>query len=55
MDIEAVAATSPEKILSFSIDPTTSFQPYHGRRIAFMLGLEGKQLKPFSHNVVGKR
>ena len=45
MDIEAVAATSPKKILSFSIDPTTSFQPYHGRRIAFMLGLEGKQLK----------
>ena len=45
MDIEAVAATSPEKILSFSIDPTTSFQPYHGRRIAFMLGPEGKQLK----------
>ena len=45
MDIEAVAASSPEKILSFSIDPTTSFQPYHGRRIAFMLGLEGKQLK----------
>ena len=45
MDIEAVATTSPEKILSFSIDPTTSFQPYHGRRIAFMLGLEGKQLK----------
>jgi succinyl-CoA synthetase beta subunit len=45
MDIEAVAEASPEKILSFSIDPTTSFQPYHGRRIAFMLGLEGKQLK----------
>ena len=45
MDIEAVAANTPEKILSFSIDPTTSFQPYHGRRIAFMLGLEGKQLK----------
>ena len=45
MDIEAVAENSPEKILSFSIDPTTSFQPYHGRRIAFMLGLEGKQLK----------
>ena len=45
MDIEAVAADAPEKILSFSIDPTTSFQPYHGRRIAFMLGLKGKQLK----------
>ena len=45
MDIEAVAADTPEKILSFSIDPTTSFQPYHGRRIAFMLGLKGKHLK----------
>jgi len=45
MDIEAVAESSPEKILSFSIDPSTSFQPYHGRRIAFMLGLDGKQLK----------
>jgi succinyl-CoA synthetase beta subunit len=45
MDIEAVAAKTPEKILSFSVDPATGYQPFHGRRIAFMLGLEGKQVK----------
>jgi succinyl-CoA synthetase beta subunit len=45
MDIEEVAANTPEKILSFSVDPATGYQPFHGRRIAFALGLEGKQVK----------
>ncbi len=45
MDIEEVAAETPEKILSFSVDPATGYQPFHGRRIAFALGLEGKQIK----------
>ena len=45
MDIEEVAAATPEKILSFSVDPATGFQSYHGRRIAFSLGLEGAQVK----------
>ena len=45
MDIEEVAAETPEKILSFSVDPATGYQAFHGRRIAFMLGLEGKQIK----------
>ena len=45
MDIEEVAAAAPEKILSFSVDPATGFQAYHGRRIAFSLGLEGAQVK----------
>ncbi|MDA0188618.1 MAG: ADP-forming succinate--CoA ligase subunit beta [Proteobacteria bacterium] len=45
MDIEEVAAHTPEKILSFSVDPATGYQPYHGRRIAYSLGLEGKQVK----------
>ncbi len=45
MDIEEVAASTPEKILSFSVDPVTGYQPYHGRRIAFALGLEGPQVK----------
>ena len=45
MDIEEVAASTPEKILSFSVDPATGFQAYHGRRIAFSLGLEGAQVK----------
>ncbi len=45
MDIEEVAESTPEKILSFSIDPTTGYQGYHGRRVAFNLGLAGKQVK----------
>ncbi|MFA3917155.1 ADP-forming succinate--CoA ligase subunit beta [Ruegeria hyattellae] len=45
MDIEEVAASTPEKILSFSVDPATGYQPYHGRRIAFSLGLTGAQVK----------
>ncbi len=45
MDIEEVAANTPEKILSFSVDPATGYQGFHGRRIAFNLGLEGAQVK----------
>ncbi|MEM1362681.1 MAG: ADP-forming succinate--CoA ligase subunit beta [Pseudomonadota bacterium] len=45
MDIEEVAASTPDKILSFAVDPATGYQPYHGRRIAFMLGLTGAQVK----------
>ena len=45
MDIEEVAESTPEKILSFSVDPATGYQPFHGRRIAFNLGLQGKQVK----------
>ncbi|MDB2407143.1 ADP-forming succinate--CoA ligase subunit beta [Jannaschia sp.] len=45
MDIEEVAASTPEKIISFSVDPATGFQPYHGRRVAFSLGLEAQQVK----------
>ena len=45
MDIEEVAAQTPEKILSFAVDPATGYQPFHGRRIAFALELEGKQVK----------
>ena len=45
MDIEEVAESTPEKILSFSVDPATGYQGFHGRRIAFALGLTGKQVK----------
>ena len=45
MDIEEVAAATPDRILSFAVDPATGYQPYHGRRIAFALGLDGKQVK----------
>ncbi|WP_456386641.1 ADP-forming succinate--CoA ligase subunit beta [Profundibacter sp.] len=45
MDIEEVAEATPEKILSFNVDPVTGYQGFHGRRVAFALGLEGKQVK----------
>ena len=45
MDIEEVAAHTPEKITTFSVDPATGIQPFHGRKIAFALGLEGDQVK----------
>ena len=45
MDIEKVAAETPEKIVSFTVDPAAGFSGYHGRRVAFALGLEGKQVK----------
>ena len=45
MDIEEVAASTPEKIVSFSVDPATGLSDFHGRRVAFALGLEGAQVK----------
>ena len=45
MDIEKVADETPEKILSFTIDPTIGFQPFHSRLIANSLGLKGSSLK----------
>ena len=52
MDIEEVAASTPEKILSFSIDPAVGYQGFHGRRVAFALGLEGKAVRQCS-NLIG--
>ena len=43
MDIEEVAATSPERIVTAAIDPATGLQPFHARAIASRLGLEGAQ------------
>jgi succinyl-CoA synthetase beta subunit len=45
MDIEDVAHNTPEKILNFSIDPATGFQPFHGRKIADSLNLKGDLFK----------
>ena len=50
MDIEEVAETNPEKILSLGIDPATGLQPHHIRRIAGVLGVSkdtAKQLPGF--------
>ena len=45
MDIEEVAASTPEKIVSFSVDPASGLSDFHGRRVAFALGLTGDQVK----------
>ena len=41
MDIEEVAAKTPEKLLTEPIDPAVGFQGYNGRNLAFGLGLPG--------------
>ena len=43
-EIEEVAAKTPEKIIRIAIDPATGIMPFHARRIAFGLGLEGPQV-----------
>jgi succinyl-CoA synthetase beta subunit len=53
MDIEEVAATMPEKILTVDIDPVVGLQPYECRRVAFGLGLEGGQVKEMTHIMSG--
>ncbi len=41
MEIEKVAAETPEKILRAEVDPAVGLMPYQAREIAFGLGLEG--------------
>ena len=45
MNIEEVAHDTPEKIHTMTIDPATGYQPFHGRKAAFALGLKGDQVK----------
>jgi len=45
MDIEEVAHATPERIVTFSVDPATGVQPLHGRKVAQALGLSGDLAK----------
>lgn len=45
MDIEKVAHDTPEKIITFSVDPATGIMGHHGRTVAQALGLKGDQAK----------
>jgi succinyl-CoA synthetase beta subunit len=47
MEIEEVAAHHPEKIIKAFIDPTIGYQPFHGRRVAFALGLPKDTVNAF--------
>jgi succinyl-CoA synthetase beta subunit len=44
MNIEEVAHYTPEKILTFSVDPAAGYSGFHGRKLAFALGLKGDQI-----------
>ena len=48
MDIEEVAAKTPDKIISVSIHPAAGLQGYQSRQLAFGLGLSGTQIDAFS-------
>ena len=55
VDIEEVAASQPERILSVDIDPATGLQPHHCRRLANVMGISGataKQLPKFLAGLV---
>lgn len=53
MEVEEVAEHHPEKILRVHVDPATGVQGWHGRKLAFGLGLEGKQVNAFVAFVAG--
>ena len=56
MDIEAVAAETPERILTISIDPATGLKPHHIRSVANALkltGTTGKQASGFLSGIYG--
>jgi len=53
MDIEEVAAKTPEKIITVTVDPVTGLQPYNCRTLAFGMGLEGLQVRAATKLMMG--
>ena len=51
MEIEEVAAHTPEKIMRVAIDPAAGFSPFQGRRLGFGLGLTAAQVGAFTRFV----
>ncbi len=47
MEIEHIAETQPEKILRAVVDPAAGISGFHSRKLAFGLGLQGKQIAAF--------
>jgi len=48
MEIEEVAHNTPEKILKVAVDPASGISGFHARKLAFGLGLTGKQVSSFT-------
>ena len=53
MNIEEVAAETPEKIITALIDPAAGVQPYQARRLGFALGFNPDQVKQFQKILFG--
>ena len=51
MEIEEVAEHAPEKILRVAVDPASGVSGFHARKLAFGLGLQGKQVAAFGRFV----
>ncbi len=48
MDIEEVAHSNPEKIITLSVDPAAGISSFHARKLGFALGFDGDVLKQFT-------
>ncbi|PVZ69585.1 ADP-forming succinate--CoA ligase subunit beta [Pelagibaculum spongiae] len=53
VEIEKVAAETPEKILKAEIDPMVGAQPYQARELAYQLGLDPQQVRQFTKVFMG--
>jgi len=53
VEIEEVAAQTPEKILTVHVDPGVGLQPYQARELGFGLGLDGEGVKRFDPFLTG--
>ncbi len=53
VEIEKVAAETPEKILRTTLDPMLGLMPHQCRKLAFGLGLQGDQIKQFTKLLAG--
>lgn len=53
VDIEEVARTQPEAILTTYVHPAAGLQPYQARKLAFGIGLQGDQIKVFGRLLSG--
>lgn len=53
VEIEEVAAKTPEKILKVTVDPTVGMQANQAREVAFELGLKGTQINQFTQLMLG--
>jgi succinyl-CoA synthetase beta subunit len=51
MDIEQVAAATPEKIVRCAVHPVVGFSPFQARKLSAALGLDAEQRKPFAEIV----